>query len=80
MSRGRAIRRDDYRCTKCSGFGRLEVHHITSPLKGGSMFKLSNLTTLCRRCHFRITGKANSERMVSPELKAWRDRLDSYAE
>lgn len=44
------------------------------------MFKLSNLTTLCRRCHFRITGKANSERMVSPELKAWRDRLDSYAE
>lgn len=48
--------RDGYRCTKCGKSGRLEAHHIIplhelSEHNGLDAFTLSNLATLCRKCH-----------------------------
>lgn len=54
--RQQVYKRDDYQCQRCGArggpYGDLELHchHITSISDGGS-HELSNLTTLCWRCH-----------------------------
>jgi len=53
--RRRVYRRDNYTCTNCGGGGdqgnaELHAHHVVPISKGGS-HELSNLTTLCKRCH-----------------------------
>jgi len=56
----RALERDDYKCTKCSepSYRRLVVHHIDwqgKNLKAAEMNNdLSNLQTLCYKCHNNI--------------------------
>lgn len=42
--------RDSYRCIKCNSTDNLHVHHIHQKYFGGS-HKLSNLITLCDKCH-----------------------------
>lgn len=59
--RGKALKRDDYKCTKCGSKRGLQVHHIRKialfynrnkgELDYESANHLSNLTTLCSRCH-----------------------------
>jgi 5-methylcytosine-specific restriction endonuclease McrA len=45
------LRLDGYRCRKCGRKGgRLAVHHRV-PLSAGGTNRLSNLETLCSRCH-----------------------------
>lgn len=48
-------------CEECKKQGRLtpveEVHHIISLSKGGSN-DFSNLMSLCKSCHFRITAES----------------------
>lgn len=46
------LARDGCRCTECeeNWLNYLEVHHI-KPLSEGGTNDLSNLITLCRRCH-----------------------------
>ncbi len=53
--RPRVLARDNFRCVKCGKFGiqdakTLEIHHII-PKKNGGSDELSNLMTLCRKCH-----------------------------
>ena len=52
-----AIYRDGHRCMECgSTKSRLEVHHIT-PIKAGGADTISNLITLCPRCHALTFGR-----------------------
>lgn len=48
--RNRVLKRDGYRCTQCGSTVRLEVDHIT-PYSAGGKHEMSNLRTLCHRCH-----------------------------
>lgn len=42
--------RDSYRCIKCNSTDNLHIHHIYQKYFGGS-HQLSNLITLCDKCH-----------------------------
>ncbi|MCL6611200.1 MAG: HNH endonuclease [Peptococcaceae bacterium] len=46
------IERDNYRCRGCGTTRHLEIHHIIFRSQGGTD-EISNLVTLCRRCHQR---------------------------
>jgi 5-methylcytosine-specific restriction enzyme A len=50
-AREAAKQRDGHRCGGCGLSSRLSVHHITPIEQGGEPFPISNLVTLCRRCH-----------------------------
>lgn len=63
--RGRVLRRDKYRCTKCgwdktlwnrSDPRHLELHHVKEHVKGGKNIE-ENLITLCNVCHDEIHKK-----------------------
>lgn len=73
-----AKRRDGFRCVKCGSRIRLEVDHIkpasTNPELG---FDLSNLQTLCSRCHAAKTRLECGHAPLSPERQAWRDLVRS---
>jgi len=76
-----AKRRDDFRCVKCSARGRLEVDHIKPVRTHPELsFELTNLQTLCIRCHSAKTklecGFGNE---LSPARAAWRDLLATMA-
>lgn len=48
--------RDGYRCTKCGGCRVvLQAHHVTYP-KDIELTKISDLVTLCRKCHMGVHG------------------------
>ena len=59
-----ALSRDNYQCIDC-GFNdkdKLLVHHIDESRKTGILNnELSNLITLCRKCHARRHGLDKSE-------------------
>lgn len=60
--RTKVLKRDGYKCTKC-GCSRsfdnpLDIHHIRRLSRGGSD-SLSNLITLCRRCHSKQDGHSH---------------------
>jgi 5-methylcytosine-specific restriction endonuclease McrA len=44
------IQRDGGKCVRCGSTRNLQVHHIKKHWEGGSDH-LSNLITLCARCH-----------------------------
>ena len=62
--------RDGWRCVKCGRAGRFEVDHIVPVVKGGAMWELSNLQTLCRPCHFAKT-RAELSRPKTEAVQAW---------
>ena len=66
--RRRALDRDGWRCRDCGKAGRLEVHHVSPLVRGGSN-ALENLRTLCVGCH-----KAAHKRPKTPVQDAW-DRM-----
>ena len=56
--RAYVLMRDHYRCTRCGSAKDLEVHHIQhltpSNVNDASVsLATTNLTVLCRECHFR---------------------------
>ena len=69
--------RDGYRCCNCGAAGRLECDHRTPLSRGGAVFDMSNLQSLCRRCHIQKTADENGG--VSPAQRAarnaWRELL-----
>ena len=65
--RRQALDRDGWRCRRCGRAGRLEVHHVKELASGGRN-DLSNLETLCRRCHMAATARFNSRYRPDP---AW---------
>lgn len=52
--RQRVLKRDRHRCTRCGSTKNLQVHHLTYD----RIFRerLSDLTTLCAKCHMREHG------------------------
>lgn len=65
--RGAVLRRDGYKCTKCTWSHKewnqsdprhLEIHHIQEHAKGGANTE-QNLTTLCTVCHDKVHRKSS---------------------
>ena len=75
-ARAAALARAGYRCQRCGGAGRLEVHHVESLARGGAPLDEANLQALCRRCHFQ---SEQSRRPVGAAAagEAWREAIDA---
>jgi 5-methylcytosine-specific restriction endonuclease McrA len=54
--RAAVLRRDGYRCVMCSATDQLDADHIVAVALGGTD-ELSNLQTLCKRCHRKKTNE-----------------------
>jgi 5-methylcytosine-specific restriction endonuclease McrA len=50
-ARRAALARDGYACRECGSRDDLTVHHVVALRDGGHPTALTNLLTLCRRCH-----------------------------
>lgn len=66
FARKSALHRDRHRCVHCGGANGLEVNHIV-PLVGrgyhaGCCHHLSNLETVCKNCHVKITKRQRDAR------------------
>ena len=78
-----ALRRAGYRCQRCGGARRLEVHHRTPIEQGGAPFDPRNLEVCCRGCHFAAHGKAAPPATppdtgrLARERREWRRFLDN---
>lgn len=57
--------RDAWRCRRCGGAGRLDVHHVV-PVADGGTDDPANLEAICRDCHVALHQGARS-----PERVAW---------
>ena len=66
--------RAGYRCARCHGAGRLEVHHQHPVHLGGAEHDPANVSVLCRPCHL-ITHRA--EHRTSIARSAWRREVRS---
>lgn len=76
----RALERDRWRCRLCGRAGRLEVHHVRPTFRGGAMWDLGNLRSLCRDCHFKIhkpDHEAARRAARSPGRRAWWEFIDA---
>ena len=69
------LERDGFRCVKCQSARGLEVDHIVSLHNGGEMFRISNLQTLCSKCHAEKTAKENRNYNV-PGADEWKQHLE----
>jgi len=49
------LQRDAWRCQRCGGMTRLEVHHLKSRSQSGNDSE-QNLITLCGDCHRQVHG------------------------
>lgn len=82
--RFQVLRRDAWKCVKCSRRGRLQVDHVIPLDKGGPKYEIANLQTLCEPCHFaktagEIIGMPKSRAAVVREqelVKMYKDMLD----
>ena len=52
--RRQTLKRDKYKCVKCGSNNRLEADHI-KPFSEGGITHLSNMRTLCSKCHKKRT-------------------------
>ena len=66
--RVKALKRDDYKCVKCGETTSLEVDHIVEVADGGPQFELSNLQTLCKKCHLKKTAKNITTRAKNTKI------------
>jgi 5-methylcytosine-specific restriction endonuclease McrA len=76
-----AKKRDGFKCRECGASGQLEVHH-ERPIRHAPelAFELSNLKTLCKACHARITkSEVGFGNEVDPRRAAWRNLVDALA-
>lgn len=48
--RQKVLTRDSYKCGNCEQANDLHVHHII-PLSRGGSNRITNLITLCKKCH-----------------------------
>lgn len=68
-----ALRRDGFRCVECRAPGRLEVDHIRPVREAPELaFELSNLQSLCARCHGAKTAREVGLPPLDPRKSAWR--------
>lgn len=66
------FQRDNYKCTKCSEGGNLQVDHIQPWAEYVEMrFDINNCRTLCASCHYEVT----FGRPMSDKVKGWGHNL-----
>ena len=63
------LTRDGWRCVRCRLHGGLDPHHIVPRSQGGGDV-LTNLLSLCRKCHRLMDGGG---------WKAYREAFEGYA-
>lgn len=70
--------RDGWQCVQCGERRRLECDHI-EPVRDrpNLSYVLSNLQTLCGRCHARKTRLEVGHKPLPPKRQEWRDLLSS---
>ena len=75
--RFQALRRDGFQCVQCESRTALQVDHI-KPVRDAPelAWELSNLQTLCRRCHARKTRRELGFEELSPDRMRWRNFLN----
>ncbi len=76
-----AKKRDGFKCAECGAAGQLEVHH-EKPVRYAPdlAFELSNLKTLCKACHARVTKiEVGFGSELDPARAAWRNLVDAMA-
>ena len=66
-----ALVRDNFQCVKCGRAGRMEVDHVLPRHKGGALYDLGNLQTLCYQCHL---AKTSSEFKKIPDRPGYREK------
>ena len=78
--RRRVLAMDGYRCRACGRAGRLEVDH-KRPVgrgRGGDVWAMGNLQSLCRGCHIRKT-RAENRRELTPAEIRWQRLVGELA-
>ena len=74
--RMQALDRDEWQCVQCGERRRLEVDHIEPVRTRPDLaFTLSNLQTLCGRCHSRKTRIEVGMGQPNPKRDAWKNLL-----
>ena len=69
-----ALERDHYTCRECGRGGRMEVDHIQPKHKGGPLYALENLQSLCYGCH---KAKTQGEFKARPDRPGYQEKWDS---
>ena len=69
------LARDGWKCTRCQKSGRLEVDHVKPLERGGELYDLGNLQSLCRSCHIAKSADEKRGGPVDPEVQKWRKYL-----
>jgi 5-methylcytosine-specific restriction enzyme A len=71
--RVQALERDDWQCVQCGERRRLEIDHIEAVRHRPDLaYSLSNLQTLCGRCHARKTRIEIGLGRPDPKREAWK--------
>ncbi|WLA36178.1 HNH endonuclease [Bradyrhizobium elkanii] len=71
-----AKRRDGFACVQCGAVHRLEVDHIKPARHAPQLaYDLTNLQTLCSRCHREKTAIETGIAPFDPRRLEWRDLL-----
>ena len=74
--RMQALDRDDWQCVQCGERRRLEIDHIEAVRDRPDLaYSLSNLQTLCGRCHARKTRIEIGLGRPDPKREAWKKLL-----
>ncbi len=74
--RMQALDRDDWQCVQCGERRRLEIDHIEAVRTRPDLaYSLSNLQTLCGRCHARKTRIEIGLGRPDPKREAWKSLL-----
>lgn len=72
--RFQALRRDGFACVQCGARGRLEVDHVRPVRTDPALaYELSNLQSLCTRCHTAKTNQEITGRPPDEKRRAWRE-------
>lgn len=76
--RQQALKRDEWKCVECNARQRLEIDHIEPVRHRPDLaYELSNLQTLCVRCHSRKTRIEIGLAPLNPKREAWKTLVRS---
>ena len=74
--RMQVLDRDGWVCVQCGTHKRLEIDHVLPVRTHPELaYTLSNLQTLCARCHTRKTRIEVGHKPLPPKRQEWRDLL-----
>ena len=66
------LKRDGYRCVRCFGARRLQVHHVKRRVDAPELtFDLDNCIAICWDCHVKEHSKP-----IPPDVAKWQQFMD----